>query len=135
VAGIVSNRFQRWGWKSKDTRSLPPEVIRKTTGHRTGRTATLDDAMFKLSSPAPHAALSPHLTLRRAGIGIALLGAVALWLWALPTLLTRDGFIPRGDACAPASYRDPVTGQSRPAPSVRTAASAACPAPPSSGRS
>ncbi|HEV7256558.1 MAG TPA: hypothetical protein VGN82_02140 [Bosea sp. (in: a-proteobacteria)] len=90
--------------------------------------------MLKLTSPAPQTALS-HLTLRRTGIAIALLGAVALWLWALPTLLTRDGFISRGDACAPASYRDPVTGQSRPAPTIQAAASGTCPAPSRTGRS
>ncbi|HEY5797181.1 MAG TPA: hypothetical protein VIU82_19405 [Bosea sp. (in: a-proteobacteria)] len=84
--------------------------------------------MFELSSSATPTAPSLHLTLRRAGAAIALIGAVALWLWALPTLVTHDGFVLRGrDACAQASYRDPVIGQSRPAPSVRIAVKDICP--------
>lgn len=91
--------------------------------------------MFELSSSAPHTASSPGLTLRRALAGIALLGGVALWLWALPALVMGDGFRPGGgDPCAQASYRDPVTGQSRPAPSARFTVREACTAAASGGR-
>lgn len=84
--------------------------------------------MFELSSSAPATPPSPHLRLRRAGAAIALIGAVALWLWALPALVTHDGFVLRGrDACALASYRDPVTGQSRPAPSAQVTGKDMCP--------
>ena len=65
--------------------------------------------------------------LRRAGAGIAMLAAIAVWLWALPALLTRDGFfVGDGDACRHAAYRDPVTGQPRPAPSTRIAVREHC---------
>lgn len=77
--------------------------------------------MFELSSTVK-AATPPRLTLRRASAGIALLGAVALWLWALPALMMRDGFVLRGDdSCQHATYRDPVTGRPQPAPSTRIA--------------
>lgn len=66
-------------------------------------------------------------------IHLALLGAVLLWLWALPALLMRDGFIlsgsdgPRGsDACLQSRYRDPVTGRLNLAPSIHHAARTAC---------
>lgn len=74
--------------------------------------------MIKLISSDPQAPLR-RLTLGRAVAGIALLGALTLWLWALPALVMRDGFILRGsDVCAQAAYRDPVIGQSRPAPAT-----------------
>lgn len=83
--------------------------------------------MFRLASSTPETATPLRLTLRRAGAGIALSGAVALWLWALPVLLTRDGFALRGGAaCTQASYRDPVTGRDQPAPSTRIARQEPC---------
>ncbi len=91
--------------------------------------------MFALSSSAPGTASSPGLKRRRIVAGIALPGGVALWLWALPALATRDGFLPRGgDPCAQARYRDPLTGQSRPAPSARVTLREACTAAASGGR-
>ena len=83
--------------------------------------------MFSLTSSTPETATPLRLTLRRVGVGITLSGAVALWLWALPVLLTRDGFVsPGGASCAGASYRDPVTGRDQPAPSTRIARQEPC---------
>lgn len=56
-------------------------------------------------------------TALRSAAAAAILGVLALWLWALPTLLSRQGFVQRGDeSCAGAAWRDPVTGRSLPAP-------------------
>jgi len=56
-------------------------------------------------------------TALRSASAVAILVVLALWLWALPALLARQGFVLRGDeACAQASWRDPVTGRSMPAP-------------------
>lgn len=89
--------------------------------------------MFSLTSSTPETATPLRLTLRRIGAGIALSGAVTLWLWTLPVLLTRDGFVsPGGASCARAGYRDPVTGLHTPAPSTRIARQEPC-RPPTSG--
>ena len=66
-------------------------------------------------------------TVLRAAAGAAILLVIALWLWALPALLSRQGFVLRGDeACAQPTWRDPVTGRANPAPSPsRCAASRA----------
>jgi hypothetical protein len=56
----------------------------------------------------------------RTATGIATLALIALWLWALPALLSRQGFVQRGDeVCAQPGWRDPVTGRPSPAPSHR----------------
>lgn len=56
-------------------------------------------------------------TALRTAAAAAVLAVLALWLWALPALLARPGFVLRGDeACVQASWRDPVTGRSSPAP-------------------
>lgn len=61
-------------------------------------------------------------TVLKAATGFAILLVVALWLLALPALLSRQGFVLRGDeGCAQSSWRDPVTGRTRPAPSHRCA--------------
>ncbi len=82
--------------------------------------------MSKLSLATPVTAF-PHLA--RALVGLALMGTLSLWLWALPSLLARDGFVLRGDAaCDTKAYRDPVTGRVRPAPAPHLAATGRCPA-------
>ncbi|MDP3255294.1 MAG: hypothetical protein Q8S58_08165 [Bosea sp. (in: a-proteobacteria)] len=82
--------------------------------------------MTKLSLATSRAS-SPLLA--RALAGLVLVGAFALWLWALPSLLARDGFVLRDEtACETKAYRDPVTGRFRPAPSPRLATTAHCPA-------
>lgn len=82
--------------------------------------------MTQLSLATPGASSS---LLTRALAGLLLVGALALWLWALPSLLARDGFIQRGETvCETKAYRDPVTGRFRPAPSPRLATNAHCPA-------
>ena len=89
--------------------------------------------MTKLSLAVP-GTTSTYLGRTLAGLG--LVGALAFWLWALPSLLARDGFVPRGDAaCETKAYRDPVTGRWREAPSPRLATSAHCPARSGGGRS
>lgn len=82
--------------------------------------------MSKLSLAAP-VTVFPHLA--RALAGLALMGALLLWLWALPSLLALDGFVLRGDAaCETKAYRDPGTGRVRPAPSPHRTTTARCPA-------
>ncbi|OYW65480.1 MAG: hypothetical protein B7Z40_12515 [Bosea sp. 12-68-7] len=82
--------------------------------------------MSKLSLATPVTAF-PHLA--RAVAGLALMAALSLWLWAVPSLLARDGFALRGDAaCETKAYRDPVTGRVRPAPSPHRATTGRCPA-------
>jgi hypothetical protein len=82
--------------------------------------------MTKLSLATPGVSSS---LLARALAGLVLVGVLALWLWALPSLLARDGFVLRGEtACETKAYRDPVTGRFRPAPSPRLATTAHCPA-------
>ncbi|WP_210203923.1 hypothetical protein [Bosea sp. 124] len=84
--------------------------------------------MIELSLPAAPAASRLRCTLMRVCAGIALLGAVGLWLWALPALLRQDGLTPRdGAICRHGGYRDPVTGRPLPPSSARTACPAAVP--------
>jgi hypothetical protein len=83
--------------------------------------------MSILASSAPEAPAPLRSALGRAAAGTALLAGAALWLWVLPVLLMRDGFVmPIGASCAQAGYRDPVTGRQALAPSARLARPESC---------
>ncbi|MDP3408326.1 hypothetical protein [Bosea sp. (in: a-proteobacteria)] len=63
----------------------------------------------------------------RALTAILVTGAVLLWLWALPSLVTRGGFTrSASELCSQASYRDPVSGRTQAAPAPHASAPAPC---------
>jgi hypothetical protein len=89
----------------------PAGRIQQSNRHGNGRAAAPDVAMsLQLSIPSANA--MPRLQLRRVARGLVLLAIVALWLLAIPALLTRDGLSRHDGACP--TWRDPVTGRTLP---------------------
>lgn len=89
----------------------PAGRIQQSNRHGNGRAAAPDVAM-SLQHSVPSADVMPRLELRRVALGVFVFAAIALWLLALPALLTRDGLARQDGACP--VWRDPVTGRTVP---------------------